>query len=367
MYRNRVLLVLAAFAAFGLTPPSLVAQEQDPAALTYDVIEIPPFGAFDQTLGTAISDASIAAFVAIGDIQGLPTANAAMCKYSLAKGCADTDLGFIGDGGSGIFATVGAISRDGDFVVGTRQTERPLGPNQAFWQSTQGKLTRVDLPGLAVGELTNALGITVDARGITGFGLDKDNVMFALVWESATLKISAELSPLQKGAPAMAYSGTSRSFVVGISAKNGERGVKWISASGQPVELPSDTESIAVAANLFFDILGTNRANGTTKCALWPLKGNRVDFGTVKFPEPKALNDSRIAVGKGMTAKGQRAMLWDLSNLKNIQEVDLNDQINPKLGWVLMAANGINSRGEIVGTGMLNKKVREFILVPKKK
>ena len=66
--------------------------------------------------------------------------------------------------------------------------------------------------------------------------------------------------------------------------------------------------------------------------ALWPLKGNRMDFGTVKFPEPKALNDSRIAVGKGMTAKGQRAMLWDLSNLKNIQEIDLNDQINPKLG-----------------------------------
>src|ERR1022692_1386002 len=139
MYRNTVLLVLTALALFDLTTASLVAQQEDPAAPTYEVIEIPPFGAFEQTQGTAISEASIAAFVALGDIQGLPTANAAICKYSVAKGCADTDLGFIGDGGSGISATVSAISRDGKFVVGTRQTERPLGPNQAFWQSTQGK------------------------------------------------------------------------------------------------------------------------------------------------------------------------------------------------------------------------------------
>jgi uncharacterized membrane protein len=353
-----VLLVAAALLLeMAIWPIRSVAQA--PAPVTYDVVEIPPFGQFDSTVGTAISDNGIAAFSALGDNQDVPTNNGAICKYSVANGCAATDLGLLGDGDSGALARINAISRDGTFVVGTRQTERPKGPNQPFWQSTEGKLDRVDLLGLG-GDIAGALGITSDGKRITGFGYDKDKKMFGILWEASTQKLSTKLPPLQADSEALAYGGTNGVFVAGVSAR---KAVSWGKAA-QATELSSTGESAAVAANANFDILGTNfRVN---KCALWPLKGDRIDFGALKFPAPKAINDSRLAVGVAMSAQGNHAILWDLSDLKNIQEIDLNNQIDAKLGWTLLVANGINSKGEIVGTGMLNKKWRGFILVPKK-
>jgi uncharacterized membrane protein len=283
----------------------------------------------------------------------------------VAKGCTGTDLGLIGDGGTGVLARVNAINRAGTYVVGTRQTQRPNGPDQPFWQSTQNNLRRVDLPGLG-GSFGAALGITIDGKRITGYSYDKNEVMFGVLWESVTLKLSTELLPLQAKAPALVYGGTSGSFLAGTSANDkGERAVKWTPLPNTAIELQTDKSSSAVAVNSGFDILGTNFNNGAAKCALWLLNGNRVDFGTLKFPDPKAINDSRLAVGQAMTPKGNHAILWDLSDLKNIQEIDLNDQIDPKLGWVLIIANGINSEGQIVGGGTLNGKVRGFILVRK--
>jgi probable HAF family extracellular repeat protein len=46
---------------------------------------------------------------------------------------------------------------------------------------------------------------------------------------------------------------------------------------------------------------------------------------------------------------------------------DLNDLIEPNSGWVLEYAYGINDRGQIVGAGAFQKKVRAFLLTPRPK
>ncbi|HLG14938.1 MAG TPA: DUF3466 family protein [Blastocatellia bacterium] len=55
-----------------------------------------------------------------------------------------------------------------------------------------------------------------------------------------------------------------------------------------------------------------------------------------------------------------RAMLY--TNRRGIQ--NLNDLIDPSLGWVLREATGINERGQIVGWGELNGQERAFRLTP---
>ena len=43
---------------------------------------------------------------------------------------------------------------------------------------------------------------------------------------------------------------------------------------------------------------------------------------------------------------------------------DLNNRIHAGSGWVLESANGINDKGQIVGTGIHNGKTRAFMLTP---
>jgi probable HAF family extracellular repeat protein len=71
---------------------------------------------------------------------------------------------------------------------------------------------------------------------------------------------------------------------------------------------------------------------------------------------PAALNARGEAVGRS----GGRAQRW-----RNGHRSDLNDEIDPALGWVLREAQDINSVGQIVGAGLLNGKTRAFLLTPR--
>jgi hypothetical protein len=44
--------------------------------------------------------------------------------------------------------------------------------------------------------------------------------------------------------------------------------------------------------------------------------------------------------------------------------VDLNDLIDPALGWELLQALGINDLGQIVGHGRINGQTHAFLLTP---
>jgi hypothetical protein len=57
---------------------------------------------------------------------------------------------------------------------------------------------------------------------------------------------------------------------------------------------------------------------------------------------------------------GGAAFLW-----RGDQMWNLNDLIDPASGWELLAAEGINNRGMIVGYGRLRAEIRSFLLVPR--
>lgn len=76
--------------------------------------------------------------------------------------------------------------------------------------------------------------------------------------------------------------------------------------------------------------------------------------------EMLAVNDSGVAVGKGYAAPDDlRAVIW--SNGQGLQDLNLLIS-DPR--WVLMEATGINSQGQICGTGRVNGRIHGFLLDP---
>lgn len=74
-----------------------------------------------------------------------------------------------------------------------------------------------------------------------------------------------------------------------------------------------------------------------------------------------AINARGDVVGElKLSGQGSRAFLWTRGG----GMVDLNDLIDPALGWVLTAATGINAGGQIVGYGNFNGRTRAFLLTP---
>ncbi len=70
-----------------------------------------------------------------------------------------------------------------------------------------------------------------------------------------------------------------------------------------------------------------------------------------------AINDKGQIVG----AADGRAALWQDGRV-----YDLNALTAPASGWILTAATGINSRGQIVANGTLHGQARAFLLTPQK-
>jgi probable HAF family extracellular repeat protein len=64
-------------------------------------------------------------------------------------------------------------------------------------------------------------------------------------------------------------------------------------------------------------------------------------------------------VAASLTSYNLRAFLW-----KDGERLDLNDLIAPDSGWTLEEARGINSLGQIVGTGRRDNVLRAFLLEP---
>jgi probable HAF family extracellular repeat protein len=72
------------------------------------------------------------------------------------------------------------------------------------------------------------------------------------------------------------------------------------------------------------------------------------------------LNEAGQVVGTSDTAEGSHAFIWDSVNGMR----DLNDLIDPGLGWTLLEAADINNRGQIVGFGSDGTDLLGFLLTP---
>jgi probable HAF family extracellular repeat protein len=102
-------------------------------------------------------------------------------------------------------------------------------------------------------------------------------------------------------------------------------------------------------------------ADGTSHGFVWE-RGVMKDPGTRggSFTALWAVNNKEQAVGESTDAdEVDHAIL-----VENGVIHDLNDMIPADSGWVLLFADGINERGQIAGTGLLNGGVRSFLLTP---
>jgi probable HAF family extracellular repeat protein len=121
--------------------------------------------------------------------------------------------------------------------------------------------------------------------------------------------------------------------------------------------------SYGMAINNVREIVGTAQTSqGLMNAFLWK-NGRLVNLGTLGGAQSYAyaINDSGTVVGSS----------WVTGNLvthgflhAGDTMIDLNQLLPAKSGWTIDAAYGINSTGEIVGTGTLNGRTYAVRLVP---
>jgi probable HAF family extracellular repeat protein len=106
----------------------------------------------------------------------------------------------------------------------------------------------------------------------------------------------------------------------------------------------------------------SNLSNAQSHAFIWD-DGVMQDLGTLGGPNSTgvAINSWGDVVGQSSRAGGSpRAMLYTRSR----GMVDLNDLIDPSLGWELIQALSINDFGQIAGHGRINGQTHAFLLTP---
>jgi probable HAF family extracellular repeat protein len=122
--------------------------------------------------------------------------------------------------------------------------------------------------------------------------------------------------------------------------------------------LPGGTYSVAYGINDSGQVVGSSGGH-----AFLYSNGQMQDLGTLPggtYCEASAINDSGQVVGYAYDSSGEtHAFLYS-----NGQMQDLNSLIPAGSGWFLFYARGINTSGQIVGTGAINGPPRAFLATP---
>jgi probable HAF family extracellular repeat protein len=128
--------------------------------------------------------------------------------------------------------------------------------------------------------------------------------------------------------------------------------------------LPGGSDSSqATGINDSGQVVGVDFAATGARAVLWD-SGTLTDLGDLPgggdMSRATGINDSGQVVGVSSATGGDRAFLWDsTTGMQN-----LNDLIDPTIGWVLQDARGINASGQIVGFGNNGSATRGFLLTP---
>ncbi len=132
----------------------------------------------------------------------------------------------------------------------------------------------------------------------------------------------------------------------------------WSPAHGQRIIDPTDAYSSAIAINHAGHILlqvgraayldDTNRLR-------------RLDLAQKSYNSVQAMNDCDVVVG-GYGTDSEHYLAFSWTAAAGFR--DLNSLVPSHSGWKLQLATAINNRGEIVGSGELDREDRGFLLIP---
>jgi len=143
-------------------------------------------------------------------------------------------------------------------------------------------------------------------------------------------------------------------------------GFAWSKTTGmqQLASLACGAGGSAYAINDLGQIAGQSACGVGEHAVLWSnSQSSALDLGTLpglQYSIAYALNNLGQVVGSSGNSRTHHPFLWTAA--KGMQ--DLNNLIPAGSGWVLQAANGINDKGWIVGSGTLNGQTEAFLLTP---
>jgi probable HAF family extracellular repeat protein len=319
------------------------------------------------------------------------------------------DLGTLGGN-----ATFALDINDRGAVTGNSRTGATTLPLIAFrWKS--GEMISL---GVLPGSNAFSRGYAINNAGVIA-GESDNNVPRAFRWKAGVLEDLGTLG----GASAVAHGINNRGLIVGASSNGvAVRPFVWrrgVMRDLGTIEGSASTPGRAWDVNDRGDIVGNSRVTGSlTQATLWPgpnrhRLGTPVNLGSLgdgrQFSEALAVSNCLWVVGRStVTGSTERAFRWtpdegmlELGSLgfahsratdvndrgeivgyasrfagfptlggaaflwRGDQMWNLNDLIDPASGWELLAAEGINNRGMIVGYGRLRGEIRSFLLVPR--
>ena len=268
---------------------------------------------------------------------------------------------------SGAVSVAYGVSADGSVVVGSSYDFIPVPYYYEGFRWTQaGGMT--GLGALPSGTISEANGVSADGTAVAGSG-DSTAVsggFEAIRWTQAGGMIGLGALP----------SGT-YSFGQGISADGttvvgyGDSALsplyeafRWTQAGGMTgLGLLGGTESYAyrVSAGGSVVVGDAKNASGEFQAFRWTQAGGMVGLGDLPGGAFDSHGDAvsadgSIVVGRGMTALGQAAFIWDAVNgMRNLRDVLAGYGVNTN-GWTLTDARSVKGTaigGELFGLGLV--------------
>jgi probable HAF family extracellular repeat protein len=269
------------------------------------------------------------------------------------SGIRDLDKNGLGSSGYGLDSAGRVVGESGLLISGSFEEHAVLWTKEGDMQ---------DLGTLPGGSTSRASGIDSSGRivGRSDYA-DSDLYTHAFLWTSQTGM--QDLGALPGGMTlTQANAINNKGHIAGASANHA---CLWLKQGTiKDLGALSGGSAVALGLNDRDHVVGYSLVVGSGPHALlWTKRNGMQDLGTLPggtLSIAATINNAEQIVGYSYNALGMpHAVLW---NAEGIQ--DLNDLITANSGWVLVYANSINDRGQIVGIGNLNGPLHAYLLNP---
>jgi probable HAF family extracellular repeat protein len=280
----------------------------------------------------------------LGDIVGRKASSGEATPRATLWGHSRARAKYLGVFSGGDYSSATGINDLGE-IVGVSNTETAILP--FVWTEKSGLQRLPLLPSDNCGQA-----IAINKYGHVVYYSSGPNGYRTVLWNRKTGLCN--LGPLPGGNYSQAHDLNDSDEVAGVSASPaGHRAVLW-TKSGNARDLgtlPGDLSSEAVAINNAGDVVGYSKGPSGMRAFVWTKGGGMEELGVLpggNSSRALGINDSGTVVGSSTSASGDHAFVWK----KQTGILDLNDTASAGLGIVLIEAQAINRKGQILAMGM---------------